>query len=498
VNRLGGTTRDAVPVRLKPERVHVSLSAVVAAWMARRVAVAGWWAMRHPLAVALAIAGGWTWQFTADHGPVPLTAATVVVAVVLLVWRRLHPGSFAHLVAWRCRGLWRSARVYRYCWQPAMVTTGMHVRVDGTEYLPRLLSVRCTEGVDRVRVRMLPGQTLEDWARNGPRLAQTFGAVDCRVRTVRRSRHQLVLWFLVEDPLTQPVKPFEAAEPVNLAALPVALGEDGLVHRVRLLGAHVLVVGATGSGKGSVLWSLLAALAPGIRDGLVQVWAVDPKGGMELAAGAALFARFVYGDTPDDNPSDGAAYEGEFARVLEDAVTVMRRRQSTLRGRTRLHAPSVAEPLIVVLIDELASLTAYVVDRDAKRRITAALSLLLSQGRAVGVSVVGAVQDPRKDVITMRDLFPTRVLLRVTEPEHVALTLGQGARDRGARADLIDETTPGVAYVGQDGVSEPVRVRFSHVTDEHITALVARYAPGPRLTLAPLPTAAADVVRGVA
>jgi S-DNA-T family DNA segregation ATPase FtsK/SpoIIIE len=110
-------------------------------------------------------------------------------------------------------------------------------------------------------------------------------------------------------------------------------------------------------------------LAPGIRDGLVQVWAIDPKGGMELAPGRALFTRFVYGD-----PEDNTLYELDFAHVLEDAVMVMRARQATLRGVTRLHTPTVAEPLVVVVIDELASLTAYVVDRDAKRRITAALS----------------------------------------------------------------------------------------------------------------------------
>jgi FtsK/SpoIIIE family len=177
----------------------------------------------------------------------------------------------------------------------------------------------------------------------------------------------------VRPALTTPVEPFDppdSCEGLDLAALPVAIGEDGLVHRVRLLGAHLLVVGATGSGKGSVIWSLIAALAPGIRDGLVQVWAVDPKGGMELAPGRALLTRFVYGD-PDDN----ALYELDFAHVLEDAVFVMRRRQATLRGRTRMHSPRLAEPLVVVVIDELASLTAYVVDRDAKRRITAALSL---------------------------------------------------------------------------------------------------------------------------
>ncbi|MCP5787160.1 hypothetical protein NL329_30035, partial [Klebsiella pneumoniae] len=80
--------------------------------------------------------------------------------------------------------------------------------------------------------------------------------------------------------------------------------------------------------------------------------------------------------------------------------------------------------------------------------------------------------------VSMRDLFPIRILLRVTEPEHVALTLGQGARDRGAAADLIDDSTPGVAYVGQDGAPEAVRVRFTHVTDDDITALVEHYTPG--------------------
>jgi len=63
----------------------------------------------------------------------------------------------------------------------------------------------------------------------------------------------------------------------------------------------------------------------------------------------------------------------------------------------------------VILIDELAAL-AYVNDRDIRRRIENALGLLLSQGRAVGVSVVGAVQDTRKEVLPACDPFPVRVM----------------------------------------------------------------------------------------
>lgn len=248
----------------------------------------------------------------------------------------------------------------------------------------------------------------------------------------------------------------------------MGLREDGEVYRLRLLGTHVLVVGATGAGKGSVLWSVITQLAPAVRAGLARVWALDPKGGMELAAGRPLFDRFVHGSTDTTK-----GFEEEFAQVLENAVEVMRRRQNALRGVTRLHEPSVVEPFLVLVVDELAALTAYVSDRELKRRIGNALGLLLSQGRAVGVTVVAAAQDPRKETIPARDLFPTRIALRLNEAEQVHLVLGPGARDRGARCDLIPDTLPGVGYVTVDGIAEPVRVRFSHLSDDHITDLVA-------------------------
>ena len=182
---------------------------------------------------------------------------------------------------------------------------------------------------------------------------------------------------------------------------------------MRLRGSHTLVAGATGAGKGSVIWSLIRALGPLIRDGLVTLWVLDPKGGMELAAGAPLFDRFVY-----DDPA-------AMADVLQDAVAVMQARAARLRGHTRLHDPTPDEPLITVVVDELAALTAYA-ERDDRRRINAALSLLLSQGRAVGVVVVAALQDPRKETLPFRDLFPTRIALAFAEAEQTDLVLGPG------------------------------------------------------------------------
>lgn len=354
-----------------------------------------------------------------------------------------------------------------------METAGLTLTRNGDEYVPAIIGVRCTLSVDRVGVRMLSGQTIEDYATAAPRLAQTFGAAVCRVRSIPGRVHELVLWLLIVDPLTKLVDPLPATLSPLVDGLPVAIAEDGTVWRLKLVGSHVLVVGATGAGKGSVIWSIIFQLADTVRAGLVKLWVIDPKGGMELAAGRPLFDRFCHGD------SASAEYESAFADMLDDAVLIMRRRQDRLRGVTRLHEPSVDEPLIVLVIDELAALTGWTLDRTAKRRMEAALGLLLSQGRAVGVVVVGAVQDPRKDVLPMRDLFPTRIALRLNEPEQVNLTIGAGARNRGALADQIPDSLPGVGYVAVDGIGEPVRVRFSHITDEHISDL---FTPD-RLTL---------------
>ena len=157
----------------------------------------------------------------------------------------------------------------------------------------------------------------------------------------------------------------------------------GLVYRLRLLGTHLLIAGATGSGKSGALWAILGALGPAIKSGLVQVWALDPKGGMELASGRKLFARFYYGG------DDTVRWEADFADALDDAVAILRERQTKLRGWTRLLKPSTEHPFLLIVIDELVSLTGYVTDRETKKRIAASLSLLLSQGRAVGITVVG-------------------------------------------------------------------------------------------------------------
>jgi S-DNA-T family DNA segregation ATPase FtsK/SpoIIIE len=233
-----------------------------------------------------------------------------------------------------------------------------------------------------------------------------------------------------------------------------------------------LVAGSTGSGKGSVLWSLLRGLAPAIANGQVEVWGFDPKGGMELALGRGLFTR-VFTDDAE-----------AMADALEECADLMQQRAQALAGHTRLHQPTPAAPLRLIVIDELASLTALC-ERKTAQRVERALGRLLTQGRAPGCAVVAFLQDPGKDVIAYRNLFPTRVALRLAEAVEVDMILGDGARARGATPHLINPSTPGLGFIRHEVHPEPIRVRAAYVTDNQIRAMAVSHAAGSRRPVLP-------------
>ena len=55
--------------------------------------------------------------------------------------------------------------------------------------------------------------------------------------------------------------------------------------------------------------------------------------------------------------------------------------------------------------------------------------------------------------------------------------MGRSARHHGAECDLIPPSLPGVGYVIEEGVREPVRVRASYVTDADLAQMVHDYTP---------------------
>jgi len=460
INHVRGQQVPDAMLNVRTPIVRIPLWMVVIWWLVKGVVrlvvtYVRFWYLTVP-------ATGLAWLYVRYGWPGPVVAVAAPLSGSGLWWW-LHRRTFLRFGWFPALSQWRRWW-YRRSWHPAMSTAGLAMSFDRHVVLPTLRRVRCRPGVDELLVRMVTGQVPDDYARVSERLAHTFGARS--VKALPGPRVGLVvLQVLRGDPLAVTVAALPVPAVPDFTALPIGRREDAQTYRLRLFGTQVLIVGATGAGKGSVIWSVVRALAAGVRVGLVQLWAIDPKGGMELGAGAPLFTRFACRDFT------------AMASMLEEAVTVAQDRADRLRGRTRQHIPSLVEPLVVIVIDELAALTAYLTDRHTKDRIKGALSLLLSQGRAVGVHVVAALQDPRKEVLPFRDLFPTRIGLRLAEPAQVDLVLGDGARDRGALCDRIPHSTPGVGYVVLDGDPTPMRVRFGYVNDDDITAMAREYDP---------------------
>jgi DNA segregation ATPase FtsK/SpoIIIE, S-DNA-T family len=101
--------------------------------------------------------------------------------------------------------------------------------------------------------------------------------------------------------------------------------------------------------------------------------------------------------------------------------------------------------------------------------------------------VVAAWQDPRKEVLGIRNLFPDRIAMRLDEPEQVDMVLGGKTHERGAACELIPTdpaTGAGVAFVRLESGPDPVRVRAGWVSDADIRAMAAQVTGPEEPTLA--------------
>ena len=284
------------------------------------------------------------------------------------------------------------------------------------------------------------------------------------------------------DPLDRvfipPVRPLFAAPPpveeLRLVHVGYMLDDTGreVEHwSLRLWGVPILIGGMQGAGKSVLLWAILHGLAPWIRHGDVVVWGLDPKGGMELGYRPEMFTEFWCADDEDDDDYGVGA-----ARLLKKACVEVRRRAGLNRGRTRKIIPSVEFPLLVIIIDEIASFQYAVADSKVRTAIDKSIRFITSQGRAVCVQVIGAIQDPRVETIGYRELFPQRIGLAMAADGQPDLLFGKGARDAGALCDLIPEDEPGVGYVKVRGRSYR-KVKALWQDDDAIEALVRDYAP---------------------
>ena len=188
----------------------------------------------------------------------------------------------------------------------------------------------------------------------------------------------------------------------------------------------------------------------------MQLHGVDLKGGMEILMGADLFTT-------------RATDAGEAVALLErpgrpDAGA----HAAATPAGSGPTSPTVDEPLHVVMIDELAALTAYCPERDLQRRAEMAINLLCSQGRAPGFVVFACLQDPRKEVIPSRGLFTQMVGLRLKDASETSMVLGEAAvaSGRAVPPDHPRDAGHRVRRAGGRWVPDPGPRRASSPTHE--------------------------------
>ncbi|MGW5229633.1 hypothetical protein ACWEP5_32475 [Nocardia niigatensis] len=169
-------------------------------WALTGVLVSAWWALLFPMislpiaaAIAAAILLGW---------PAGVTVASLGLTA-LAVWKNRWPNSFRRFVTARART--RFLRWFRYRRRWARLMTACKL-TDGDAdalYVPSIRNIVIGEYIDRVQVRMLPGQSPEDYHLRAVRLAHAFGALECRPVDVGPAAVELV--FRHRDSLAAPI-----------------------------------------------------------------------------------------------------------------------------------------------------------------------------------------------------------------------------------------------------------------------------------------------------
>lgn len=344
---------------------------------------------------------------------------------------------------------------------------------------PSLTRLEGNEVSWRAVVKTLFGQSLADWDRSSPAFVLGYGASLVQFRHGGAGRLRMMVGYHKVEAHEFEHRDLPVPAPAGgwreqLLQVEVGRGEDGRSFCLPLLYSHLLIAGITGAGKGSVIWSLLMRLKHAITAGVVRCWGFDPKM-MELAMGRGFFGD-RYADTVET-----------MVALLDRAHDEMLARAASLAGQTRKFEPSREHPLEVLVIDELGYLVALIPDRKERERVEKLLSALLVLGRAVGFTVIGALQDPRKETLSMRDLFPTRVAMRLPKGM-VDLVLGPGMYEQGAQCDLIpvgEADGAGVAFVVDEASMSPVLVRMSWCSDDAIRQAAAQLSSpsAPRLTV---------------
>ena len=219
---------------------------------------------------------------------------------------------------------------------------------------------------------------------------------------------------------------------------------------------HLLIAGATGSGKSVCINTIIAGILYKARPEEVKMILVDPKV-VELSN----YNGIPHLLTPVVTDSKKAA------SALHWAVAEMERRYKAfadnhVREINSYNAQAAEKmPFIVIIIDELADLMMV-----AKVDVEDAILRLAQKARAAGIHLILATQRPSVDVITgiVKANIPSRIAFAVSSQTDSRTILDMGGAEK-----LLGK---GDMLFYPIGTNKPVRVQGAFVSDGELNKIV--------------------------
>lgn len=196
---------------------------------------------------------------------------------------------------------------------------------------------------------------------------------------------------------------------------------------------HLLISGASGSGKSVFMHSVIASLSCFSAPYKCDFIMIDMKG-TELTPwhNSRRLIRPVITNAR------------EAVQTLGDVEATMNNRYKKLIARGKIDNSAGDFPRLVVFIDELADLMLY-----QKKEATRFLTSIAQKGRAAGVHLILATQRPSVDVVTglIKANIPARAVFSTTSAIDSMVMLGhKGAEQLKGKGDSLVKLPNGTEY----------------------------------------------------
>ena len=224
---------------------------------------------------------------------------------------------------------------------------------------------------------------------------------------------------------------------------------------------HLLVAGATGSGKSVCLNTIIASLLVSATPKQVQLLLIDPKR-VELIVYNGI-PHLVTDVVTDPRMAAGALFD--MTKKMDERYERFARAGVRKIEEYNAKYPDEQLPYVVIVIDELADLMLV-----APAKVETSICRLAQLARATGIHLVVATQRPSVDVITgiIKANIPSRISFAVSSQVDSRTILDMpGAERLLGRGDML--------YLPIDA-PKPVRVQGALITVGEVNRLVAHWS----------------------